>query len=232
MTASLRGVCVLNLTNFTPFSSLQMISKRGQSVRKYGWHGTAPRGRCEKVKNENSIICLVIVINIIVLLAPSGAPSTLSVSLLTFQLKILASSHGPSCEWSQCLPEVFPGATHWWFRQTCTAGSEDRVLCVCFADFFVFLCYWQISSQQDQISQEHILRVHISSNSSGCITFERCSDNFDKSAWVWFHHRDGCHLSSENIPNVCDIFTKAVVFCPSCVALDFKDEIPFPSFGQ
>ena len=87
--AKLKVVCLPNLTNLTPFSSSQMISKRGQSVRKYGWHGTAPRGRCEKVKNENSIICLVIVINIIVLLSlPSWSSSTLlstlSLSLLTF----------------------------------------------------------------------------------------------------------------------------------------------------
>ena len=78
-----------------------------------------------------------------------------------------------------------------------------------------------------KVSQEHILRVHISSNSSGSITFERCSDNFDKSAWVWFHQKDGCHLSSENIPNLCDLWHlhKCGCFCPSCVALVFKDEI-------
>ena len=138
---------------------LQMISKRGQSVRKYGWHGTAPRGRCEKVKNENSIICLVIVINILIefsnqryILSWSSPSNVMMLNFITvfvdfFQLKILASSHGPSCEWSRCLQEVFPVATHWWFRQTCTAGSEDHVFCVCFADFF--WC-WQISTQQDQ----------------------------------------------------------------------------------
>ena len=144
-----KGVCLPNLTNFTPFSSLQMISKRGQSVRKYGWHGTAPRGRCEKVKNENSIICLVIVINIIVtlMIIINFIVNFIVVFVDFFQLKILASSHRPSCEWSRCLPEVFPVATLWWFRQTCTAGSEDHVFCVCFADFFVILCHWQISTQ-------------------------------------------------------------------------------------
>ena len=150
------------------------------------------------------IITLMIIINFIV--------NFIAVFVDFFQLKILPSSHGPSCEWSRCLQEVFPVATHWWFRQTRTAGSEDHVFCVCFADFFLWC--WQISSHQDQISQEHILCVNISSNSSGSIAFERCSDNFDKSAWVWFHQKDGCHLSSENIPNVCDMWhlQKCVVF--------------------
>ena len=150
--AKQKEVCLPSLTNFKPFSSLQMISKRGQSVRKYGWHGTVPRGRCEKVKNENSIIChqhhSFVIITIMI-----SSPKVWMVNFFTifvdfFQLKILPSSHGPPCEWSRCLPEVFPMATH--TGDLDKRAQQDQSITYFVLVLPIFLWCWQISTQQDQ----------------------------------------------------------------------------------